>query len=72
MCFMDKKSYLYAIEGENGRLAAETASETIADVEGSCSPWSFFHRGQQPRSVIPMTHLWRLLLTLLHKFGMVI
>ena len=66
---MGKKSYLYAIEGVNGRLAVEIASEMITAGEGS--PWSLFHRGQQPRLVIIMTHLWRLSLTLLHKFGTV-
>ena len=43
---MDKKSYLYAIEGVNGHLTVEIASETIADGEGS--PWTLFHQGQQP------------------------
>ena len=66
---MDKKSYLYAIEGVNGHLTVEIASEMIAPGEGS--PWSLFHQGQQPRSVIPMTHLWQLSLTLLHKIDMV-
>ena len=64
-----QESYLYAIEGVNGCLTAEIATEVISDGEGS--PWSLFHQGQQPRSVILMTHLSQLLLTLLHKFGMV-
>ena len=37
------------IEGENGRLAAEIASETMSQVN------VLFHRGQQPRLVIIMT-----------------
>ena len=43
---MDKKSYLYTIEGVNGRLTVEIASEAIADGKGS--PWLLFHQGQEP------------------------
>ena len=38
--FMDKKSYLYAIEGVNGRLAADIASETILLVNDHHGPSS--------------------------------